>query len=102
MHKFPRWFIIFSRMPQFSDPEGRWFESSRAHQGRRKLVNRLRRPFCEKPRTRLFRRSPPLPVRGRRAGSRVLFRSKSSAGRLGFSHASSPFALCRGRGEMLS
>ena len=34
MHKSLRWFIVFSRMPQFSDPEGRWFESSRAHQVR--------------------------------------------------------------------
>ena len=76
LHNFRRFIMLFSRTSQFSDPEGRWFESSRAHQGRRKLVNRLRRPFCEKPRTRLFRRGLPLPVRGRRAGSRVLFRSK--------------------------
>ena len=32
MHKSLRWFIVFSQMSQFSDPEGRWFESSRAHQ----------------------------------------------------------------------
>ena len=32
MHKFPRWFIIFSRMPQFSDSKGQRFESPRPHQ----------------------------------------------------------------------
>ena len=31
MHKFPRWFIIFSRMSQFSDPKGRRFESCQPH-----------------------------------------------------------------------
>ena len=31
LHKFPRWFIIFSRMPQFSDPKGRRFESCQPH-----------------------------------------------------------------------
>ena len=32
MHKFPRWFIIFSRMLQFSDTKGRRFESCQPHQ----------------------------------------------------------------------
>ena len=32
LHKFPRWFIAFSRMPQFSDPKGRRFESCQPHQ----------------------------------------------------------------------
>ena len=32
LHKSLRWFIAFSRMSQFSDSVGRWFESSRAHQ----------------------------------------------------------------------
>ena len=32
LHNFRRWFMLFSRPSQFSDPEGRWFESSRAHQ----------------------------------------------------------------------
>ena len=31
-HKFPRWFIVFSRMSQFSDPKGRRFESCQPHQ----------------------------------------------------------------------
>ena len=31
LHKFPRWFIAFSRMPQFSDPKGRRFESCQPH-----------------------------------------------------------------------
>ena len=30
-HNFRRRIIVFSRSSQFSDPEGRWFESSRAH-----------------------------------------------------------------------
>ena len=30
-HNFRRRVIVFSRSSQFSDPEGRWFESSRAH-----------------------------------------------------------------------
>ena len=32
MHKSLRWFIVFSQMSQFSDPEGQRFESSRSHQ----------------------------------------------------------------------
>ena len=31
-HNFRRCIIVFSCSSQFSDPEGRWFESSRAHQ----------------------------------------------------------------------
>ncbi len=33
MHKSLRWFIVFSRMPQFSDPKGRRFESCQPHHG---------------------------------------------------------------------
>ena len=32
LHNFRRWFMLFACPSQFSDPEGRWFESSRAHQ----------------------------------------------------------------------
>ena len=31
LHNFRRFIMLFSRTSQFSDPEGRWFESSRAH-----------------------------------------------------------------------
>ena len=34
LHNFRRFIMLFSRTSQFSDPEGRWFESSRAHQAR--------------------------------------------------------------------
>ena len=36
-HKFPRRIIVFSKMSQFSDPEGQRFESSRSHQEQRCL-----------------------------------------------------------------
>ena len=42
-HNFRRRIIVFSRSSQFSDPEGRWFESSRAHKKGRCVA--AQRPF---------------------------------------------------------
>ena len=45
-HNFRRRIIVFSRSSQFSDPEGRWFESSRAHQKRSLCFHTAAFLFC--------------------------------------------------------
>ena len=45
-HNFRRCIIVFSCSSQFSDPEGRWFESSRAHQKRSLCFHTAAFLFC--------------------------------------------------------